>query len=116
MLANTRRLSIANLPSNFLQFQEVIISSTTSKSPQISLQYLAPSPIKIKRDANDYNALVFACLVVIVLVSAWGWRNCFTPLLHQQPDASLPKGNSGAHQSGCDLVNVGGNTTDTSLT
>lgn len=32
---------VANLPSNSLQFQAVIISSTTSKSPQISLQYLA---------------------------------------------------------------------------
>ena len=36
------------------------------------------------------------------------------PPLHQLPDASLPDGNSGAHQSRCDLVNVGGNTTDTS--
>ena len=39
-----------------------------------------------------------------------------SPQLHQQPDASLPKGNSGAHQSRCDLVNVGGNTIDTSHT
>ena len=39
-----------------------------------------------------------------------------SPSLHQSPDASLPDGNSGAHQSRCDLVNVGGNTTDTSHT
>ena len=39
-----------------------------------------------------------------------------SPPLHQSPDASLPDGNSGAHQSRCDLVNVGENTTDTSHT
>ena len=36
-----------------------------------------------------------------------------SPPLHQKPDASIPEGNSSAHQSGCDLVNVGGNITGT---
>tara|TARA_B100002051_G_scaffold141654_1_gene134385 strand:- start:402 stop:734 length:333 start_codon:yes stop_codon:yes gene_type:complete len=39
-----------------------------------------------------------------------------SPPLHQKPDASIPDGNSSAHQSGCDLLNVGGNTADTSYT
>ena len=44
------------------------------------------------------------------------YSSILSPPLHQLPDASLPDGNSGAHQSRCDLVNVGGNTTDTSHT